>query len=177
MLDLFAGTGGASAAMRARGWSVTRVEMDPAFSAEVIGDVRSFCWTGPAVDLVWASPPCLEFSRSFLPWIRSPAPPSMDLVEAAIRVIRDVRPRWWVIENVKGAARWFRPHLGPPLAIFGPVWLWGNLPPWVWVPSGPLKWKERLNSRRRVDRAAIPWAVSQAVALAVEAGARCELDK
>lgn len=31
---------------------------------------------------------------------------------AAKRVIDEVNPRWWVIENVRGAVEFFEPHLG-----------------------------------------------------------------
>lgn len=50
MLDLCCGLKGASAAMRDRGWEVVR---------------------GRRPDLVWASPPCTEFSRESMPWTKT----------------------------------------------------------------------------------------------------------
>src|SRR4051812_340560 len=102
MLDLFAGLGGASAPFRAAGWEVVRVEMDERFDAEVHADVRAWSWQGRRPALVWASPPCTEFSREAMPWCRTGKVPGMGLVDAADRIVRECNPSAWVIENVKG---------------------------------------------------------------------------
>lgn len=117
MLDLFAGLGGASQAMRSRGWSVTTVEIDPKFRPDVVGDVARLPIRGQ-FDLVWASPPCTEFSRESMPWCRTGNTPDMSLVLAAKAAIDELRPRWWVIENVRGASRYLTPILGHP-RVFG----------------------------------------------------------
>jgi site-specific DNA-cytosine methylase len=68
MLDLFAGRKGASRAMVARGWTVVTVDIDPSYEPDIVGDLRRWSWNGPRPDLLWASPPCDEFSRWFMPW-------------------------------------------------------------------------------------------------------------
>jgi site-specific DNA-cytosine methylase len=166
MLDLFAGLGGASAAMKARGWEVITVDVDPRFGCTCTADLLSWRYTGRRLDLVWASPPCTEFSRSILPWIKDKKEPSLDLLFAARRIIGECDPTWWVIENVRGAVKWFKPHLGPVRQAFGPVFLWGDFPRLRRVIVKPFK--ERLSSSRRAERAKVPFALSAALAVACE---------
>ena len=47
---------------------------------------------------------------------------------ACLRLIDQIRPRYWVIENVKGAVFWFKPHLGRPRYVCNPYYLWGFFP-------------------------------------------------
>ena len=73
------------------------------------------------------------------------------------------QPRYWIIENVKGAIKYF----GRPVMMVGPFALWGFFPP---IPDVKIDYrkKETLSSSRSEERAFIPLALSQAVALAVE---------
>lgn len=167
MLDLFAGLGGASAAMVARGWSVTTVEIDETFPA-YHRDVTTYSPPVGSFDLVWASPPCTEFSRESMPWCRTGNVPSVDLVREAMRVIDQAKPRFWVIENVRGSLKWLRPILGQPIAHLGPVWLWGVVPDGIVWPAHVAPYKQNLSSRRRAERSRIPVAISEALAKAVE---------
>ena len=168
MLDLFAGRGGASRAMVDRGWDVTRVELDERFPAEH-RDIRTYHPTPGAFDLVWASPPCTEFTKTDLPWSRATAPaPSMDLLHEALRVIREAMPRWWVIENVRGAQPWFLPVLGRSFIRCGPVYLWGAPPFALWPRVGPYKEAIGGGKSRAALRSQIPYEVSRALAVACE---------
>lgn len=166
MLDLCAGRGGASQAMRARGWHVTTLDNDPAFGCDITADVCGYRYDGPPLDLIWASPPCTEFSRESMPWCRTGRAPDMRIVAACLRIILECKPRMWVLENVRGAVPWFRPVLGPPRQIVGPFYLWGAFPPLA-VP-GAFRKKESYSSARPDLRAMIPAALSAAVAVAVE---------
>lgn len=165
MYDLCSGLEGASAAMKERGWDVKSVETDPRFRPTIVADVRTLAPV-PGLDLAWASPPCLEFSRESMPWCRTGAQPDMSIVDGCWRFIRESQPRFWAIENVLGAVRWFEPLLGPFTHHFGPFYLWSNLPP-LDVPVRPFK--ERLASHQKAERARVPYALSLAVALTVEA--------
>lgn len=161
MLDLFAGLGGASQAMRERGWDVITVELDPRFAPDVVADIREYRYDGPPLDLIWASPPCTEFARESMPWCKTGQEPDLGLVAAALRVIAEARPRWWILENVRGA----QAFLGPAKWVRNPVFLWGEFPAF----DAEVKpWKERLGSRDVAKRAAMPAALSLAVAVAVE---------
>ncbi len=174
MLDLFAGTGGASLAFRQAGWEVVTVDNDPERRPDVLADIREWTWEGERPELVWASPPCDEFSRMAMPWCRAKGPPepSLELVEAALRVVRETRPRYWVLENVRGALPYISPLLGPPRVIAGPFHLWGYFPPFRLAVA---PFKERLNSQRRASRAAVPPSLSAALLAAVAGQAELPL--
>lgn len=164
MLDLFAGLGGASQAFAARGWDVVTVDNDPRFGCTHTADLATWSYEGPPVDLVWASPPCTEFSRESMPWCRTGKAPSLDLVNAALRIIREAGPTWWVLENVRGASKHLTPLLGEP-RVYGPFFLWGKFPPFR---CRVRPFKEKLSSTQRAERAKVPAALSAALAKACE---------
>ena len=166
MLDLFSGLGGASAVMRDRPdrWDVIRVELDEKFEADH-RDVRTYQHDGRPVDLLWASPPCTEFSRESMPWCRTGATPDLGLAWAARVLVERIHPRWWVLENVRGAVPWLRPALGRPCVI-GPLRLWGRFP--AFIPGPAHFYKERISGKRPDLRSQIPRHISAALADACE---------
>lgn len=164
-VDLCCGLGGASAAWKSRGWSVLTVDNDPRFGANVTADVRTYHYSGPRPLLMWASPPCTEFSRESMPWCRTGRIPDLSIVEGCIRVIQETDPVFWVIENVRGATRWLRPLLGKPRSIHGPFYLWGNYPKFT---CSVKPFKERLSSRESAKRAKVPFSLSERMAVACE---------
>jgi hypothetical protein len=151
--------------MRERGWTVVTVDAEPSFGCTHTADLASWKYGGPWPDLVWASPPCTEFSRTILPWIKDKKEPSLALVLAAKRIVDECAPTWWVLENVRGAVRWLKPHLGPVRQAIGPVFLWGHFPR---LKCRVRPYKERLPSSRRAERAKVPHAISLALAVACE---------
>lgn len=163
MLDLCCGLKGASAAMRERGWIVVTVDIDPSFDPDVVADVRSWSWEGKRPDLVWASPPCDESSREFMPWSRTGKTPDLSVVEGCRRIIRECNPRYCIIENTRGAV----PYLGKPAAVLNPYYLWGFFPPF---PHGKrdFRHKELLSSTAKAERAQIPYELSLMVATTIE---------
>jgi len=167
MLDLCAGLGGASQAMRARGWQVVTLDNDPRFGCDITADLRDWTWRGPRPDLIWLSDPCTEFSREFMPWCKTGVAPDLSILLAGLRVIKAARPRYWIRENVKGSASWVLPHLGPPKEIHGPFFLWGSFPS-AGRPRLRMRNKEGMSSSWRAQRAMVPLALSTAIAVAVE---------
>jgi hypothetical protein len=140
-LDLYSGFGGASEAFHQSDvWHVMRIENNPALehvpnttitdARGLLPDIYTYEW-----DLVIAAPPCTDFSQGF----NGPGPtakrngidfkPDMTDVLNSIRIIKALEPRYWLIENVVGAIKHFKPHLGDPRQIVGPFVLWGNFPP------------------------------------------------
>lgn len=169
MLDLGVGLGGASQAMKARGWTVIGVDNDPRFTPTVLADLRTWHYTGPRPDLIWASPPCIEFARISMPWCEQPTFPDLSIMLACKRIIDESHPYNWILENVRGARPFFEPYLGQVTAIYGPFYLWGT-----WPNLGPIRQerlhthKERLGSKQSAERAKVPFILSYRVAEAIE---------
>lgn len=166
MLDLCCGLKGASAAMKDRGWQVVTLDIDPRFRPDIVADVRGWSWNGERVELIWASPPCTEFARESMPWSRTGNEPDMSIVLGCQRIIDEARPTFWAIENVRGAVSWLAPYLGRPAFVNFPWFLWGFFPA-LSIPHIQSN-KEKLSSRRKEERARIPYRLSLALALAVE---------
>lgn len=163
MLDLCCGRKGASAAMRDRGWALVTVDIDSKFEPDIVADVRSWSWWGRRPDLVWASPPCDEFSREFMPWSRTGKAPDLSIVEGCQRIIRECNPRYWIIENTRGAV----PYLGKPASVLNPYYLWGFFP-WLLKGKHEYRHKELLPSTAKAERARIPYELSAMIAMAIE---------
>ena len=159
MLDLFSGLGGASSAFRDRGWTVITVDADPALKPDIVADLCGWHWAGGPVDLLWASPPCTEFSRWSMPWFKKVIP-DMRCVQAVYRLVAEIRPTHWILENVKGAVPW----LGPPAQRFGAVYLWGEFP---LVLANDCFWKERLSGTQPALRAKVPYELSDRIAASI----------
>lgn len=164
MLDLCCGLMGASAAMRERGWIVTTLDYDPKFGADITADVREWHYTGGPVDLLWMSPPCDEFARESMPWCKTGKAPDMSIVRACLRLVREIKPRYWVLENVRGAL----PYLGKPSTVVGPFYFWGVFPPLGNIDMMNFRNKESYGSKQPEERAKIPAQIALAFALAVE---------
>ncbi len=197
MIDLFSGLGGASEAFLKAGWDVLRVDNNELLkdvphtimadltdiplidsvelwpSSAGFDFVSNARWSQP--DLVWASPPCTDFSLAF----NAPGPkakregrdfePDMKPLEAAIRLIKHFKPRYWVIENVHGASKIFSRELGvnAPRQIIGPYFLWGNFPflphDLEWEKTDKSKLWEIDNPLRANLRGKIPLEISEAL--------------
>ena len=171
MIDLFSGLGGASQAMKERGWEVIRIDINPQFRPDLCIDVRDFlkCWDGRNPDLLWASPPCDEFSRAEKPWYEEdrPSRESLELVKVVFDIVREVNPRFWILENVRGAQKW----LGRAPYHCGAFYLWGYFPfQKLNIPHSVGYFKEKLfpSPDRKALRAKIPYELSLAVACVVE---------
>jgi len=168
MLDLFAGLGGASSAMCTRNWELVTVDVTPCPGVvSHVQDVRTFIAPAGSFDLVWASPPCDEFARESMPWCKTGKAPSLDLVLEAKRIIDEVRPKYWVIENVRGSVKYISSVLGPWKAHVGPMFLWGEFPPDIEWPK-VTKYKQRYSGTQKALRSKVPFEVSEALAVAVE---------
>jgi site-specific DNA-cytosine methylase len=148
MLDIYAGLGGASSAfVNDPSWEVIRLENNPLITdpnsehhvpgtthADVMEwDYRQY--PPGYFDLIWASPPCREFSDA----LAAPARlariegrefyPDTSLLLKAKEIIDYYQPRDWIIENVRGARKIFSEILdSQPRQIIGSFFLWGYFP-------------------------------------------------
>jgi hypothetical protein len=182
ILDLFSGLEGASRAFKERGWDVITVDINDSFEPDICCDIVHFSYPGswPKPDLIWASPPCTEFSRRSLPasWACNGGKykePDMSLLDATIRIIKEAKPRYWVIENVSGAIRYFKPYLGSYQKKVGSRYLWGQFPIFDCDP-GYGKWRLPPSSDRAARRSLIPYQISKALCMAIEQDLQCKIE-
>jgi len=144
-LALFAGAGGGLLGTRLLGWkTVCYVERDP-YCIEILkarisegclddspiwDDVRTFdgrAWRG-VVDVVSAGFPCQPFSSAGR---RRAGGDSRNMWPDTIRIIREVRPTWALLENVTGLLHGTHGYFGrvlQDLAQSGYYAQWGCLP-------------------------------------------------
>jgi hypothetical protein len=127
-LDLCSGLGGASQPALDRGWKVIRVDIDPRFKPDIVADVRYLPLKPFHVDVLWASPPCTEFSkfglRCFYP---NPPEPDLSICNGVRTEILRLKPRFWIVENVWSSRPWLRSLFGPVRAKPPGHALWSNL--------------------------------------------------
>jgi len=171
MLDLYSGTGGASEAFHLDGsWEVIRVERDSKFQDVPETRIQNASWAlnllaEERFELIWSSFPCTEFSRLDQPWTRSKLPegfePDMTEAKTTKNIISTLKPRFYCIENVRGAIPYLTPLFGPHSQRIGPYYLWTNLP---FIDVG--SWEPRKKSQHMTGataRGAIPIELSKAV--------------
>lgn len=160
-VDLYSGTGQATSAFRKHGWTVVAVDCErPARGRppEVLADVRKLPLAGQ-VDFLWSSPPCQEFSDARSGSVNRR--PSLEHIVATFEAVRRLRPRFWILENVRGAI----PFLGIPVQKIGPWCLWGYFPPIRTSLAMATHRKSRWRSA--AARAAVPVEFADAVYAAV----------
>ena len=99
LLELFSGTGSIGRAFSALGWEVDSVDIkgSPTWRTDVRNlDLQSL----PHYDIVWASPPCTQYSTSRS---NNKTPRDIEgadeLVNTALRIIAHCQPLLWWIEN------------------------------------------------------------------------------
>ncbi len=129
VLDLFCGRKGFSRAFRDRGDKITTIDINKKFHPDICANINHLPFKNVSTrwDVVLASPPCTEFTQSILPWYPESIP-SMDLLHKTIEIIKQIKPLYWIIENVKGSATWFEPFIGHYRQRAGSRYLWGNFP-------------------------------------------------
>ncbi len=186
MLDLYSGLGGASQPFLEHDWDVIRIDNNPLLSEvpnTYMKDILKIDFTDidkddDPITLIWASPPCLEFSQGFsAPKSKTrrdgiPFEADMSLVLKAKEIIDFAKPKYWVIENVVGAIKDFNPILGPPRQIIGPFVLWGNFPyltlPEDFEHTKAMNDKHSANPLRSNYKALVPYPLADSLRRAIE---------
>jgi len=146
LLDLCCGMGGWSIGFHRAGFECTGVDtLDIAYPYQLIlADVREW-HPDKKYDVVVASPPCTEFSSLLrLAVARGQRGPAnlklgIELVQACRRIINEVNPTFWILENVRGAEEHISTFLGPPKLKRGPWFLWGEFPNFLLPESNAMK--------------------------------------
>jgi len=186
MLDLYSGLGGMSEAfVQSPNWTVLRIDNNMLLKdvpKTVIMDIRhlnpSIGKNFPRIDYIHASPPCTDFSVAY----SSPRGkhqrerpkeeylPDMTWLIEALRIIKTMKPKYWSIENVRGASKYFTPLLGEPSLIIGSFMFWGNHPIFA-VKDNHTKYAVDVHSAnplRANIRARIPMSISKGMMTAIE---------
>lgn len=117
VLELFSGTGSFSNVAKARGHEVFTVEINPQFNPSLCKDIMDV--TAKEIlekfgrpDFIWASPPCTTFSVASIRHYWENGKPKNDktlhgiaIVKKTIELIKDLNPKFFVIENPRGMLR------------------------------------------------------------------------
>lgn len=134
VLELFCGLGGWSKPWIKAGHDVTGVDIkDLGYPGRFIkGDLFDLEFAENSYDVVLASPPCTEFSiAKKWGWGTQDERQGLDLVFRTFYLISKIKPKYFVVENVKGLAEF----LPPPddIVKYGSrnkhgkaAYLWGN---------------------------------------------------
>lgn len=113
VLDLCGGTGSWSAPYRAAGYPVEVVTLPDHDVRTYVPDLSQPVWG------VLAAPPCEQFSRAYpRPLKYRDVVGGMACVNACLRIIQQVRPKWWALENPVGYLSRF---LGTPRDTWEPT--------------------------------------------------------
>lgn len=141
LIDLCCGAGGLTAGAQAACWQVMGVDVVARkdYPAPVLrGDVRTLDPALlPPADWVHASPPCTRFSSARASRVNDPPTEAdLDILQACLQLRDAIKPRYWTVENVRGAVDLFSAVLGPPKMEHGPFIFWGNFPPFLVGRSG-----------------------------------------
>lgn len=117
-IELFAGTRSFSKVAGKLGHYTFTTDYEEIDGQDLVADIRTlnnYSFPGN-VDILWASPPCEGFSvaaigknwgggyRGYVPKSDS-ARRSIELVQHAVRLIEEIKPKWWFIENPRGVLR------------------------------------------------------------------------
>ncbi len=141
ILDLFSGLEGFSQPFKDRGHEVITLDIEARFRPDIVADVREIRYPSLSLDgefdVVLASPPCNEFSLPGLlrGFPRKKTLDGVSLVMSAMRLIAEMQPRWWILENPRAMLRTLmtQPRETIYLCSFGspfqkPTDMWGIYP-------------------------------------------------
>ena len=98
------------------GWEVISLDLDPGAEPTICADVCSWepMFAPGYFDMIWASPPCTEYSRALTRRPRKLEEGDRTAIRT-LELIRDLRPRFWCIENPQTGL--LKPALHGKLAV------------------------------------------------------------
>ena len=101
LLELLSGTGSVGDVAKDRGWEVVSLDMDPKTSADIKCNILDFVkntWEPGQFDMIWASPPCTEYSEAKTVGTRK-IEESNKVVQRTLDVLRWFEPDYFCIDN------------------------------------------------------------------------------
>ena len=104
VLDLFCGLGGWSIPFNEAGYECTGIDYtDLGYPFNFIQADLNDWIPDQHYDIILASPPCTNFSKVVLNWTgKNNESKGLDLVYRTFALIQEIKPKFWIIENVKG---------------------------------------------------------------------------
>jgi len=173
-VDLCCGSGGVTEALLDAGYEVTGVDIVkhpkyPRTAGFILADVIGLNGLQFAsTRFMWASPPCVEFSRWRMPWTRELArEPSLAIVDACYRIRDEAQPDVFILENVREAQRW----LGKANLQRAERYLWGDV---LLAPAVQARAKESFSGLQADLRARVPHDLVFALAMMAKENPRLQ---
>ena len=192
IVDLGAGLGGATEAFVSDNkWLVMRFDIAPE-----VAHVDNMYWgdyvnaTSYVIDriidqmnkyeitsknlYIWASPECKEWSDGFNSMkskMRREGQifePDLSQVTAIRHIVEVLKPKAWVVENVKGGVEFITPVLGPPATFRKPFFFWGEFPLFRIPKIKTDKTSKGPSPMRYWERSLIPLEISESMKKAFE---------
>ncbi len=114
-IELFAGTHSFSKVANSLGYKTFTTDYEEIDGQDLIADIKTLTAKDFPYQpyVLWASPPCEGFSVAAIGknWNRDNTPKtdsarrSVELVQHTVRLIKELKPMWWFIENPRGKLR------------------------------------------------------------------------
>ena len=100
ILELFSGTESFSKIARARGHEIFTIDMDRSFKPNLCKDILEVSREDIPFkpDVIWASPPCTEYSHAKRKGVRD-IEGANKIVLKTLKIIKQLNPKIWIIEN------------------------------------------------------------------------------
>ncbi len=175
VIDLYCGLGGWAKGFVEKGDNVTGydiIDFSEKYPGKFVKSDLLILKDFPSADIIVASPPCTDFSKSSFPstWKsvqRYPPdiPKALQLFNRVYKIVDIVKPKYFIIENVRGAEK----YVGKARMHIGSRYFWGNFPLFSVGDADDIygKWKIPPSKDRPVLRSVIPLSISRAFAQCV----------
>jgi|TARA_Y100000310_G_C20576164_1_gene760519 hypothetical protein len=112
-LELFCGTKSFSKIVKNYVSKTVTTDMNNKFEPSICDDIFNLNFKEKEFDIIWASPPCEGFSVASIGHHWNPdhtpktkkAEEALRIVKKTIEIIKNVKPKYWFIENPRGKLR------------------------------------------------------------------------